>query len=152
MATYICVNVGSCNDLLPDGMKPLPESMFTSYLWGCVAFTRKQFHGNAQDAILYYENYTMKISAASPREQWVNNSWDPGLAMSYDVMEFWSSLVQVVACCPQSHCLNQWWFLVSPGQQQPWYWLHWINMSLLSRRKDFNYLDISKLRNNRWWK
>ena len=32
------------------------------------------------------------------------------------------------------------WFLLSPGHQQPWYWLHWINTALSSIREDINYI------------
>ena len=32
MATLILVNIGSGNDLLPDGNKPLPEAMLTYHL------------------------------------------------------------------------------------------------------------------------
>ena len=32
------------------------------------------------------------------------------------------------------------WLLVSPGHQQPWYWLHTKNRSLSTMRNDFNYL------------
>ena len=32
------------------------------------------------------------------------------------------------------------WLLLSPGHQQPWYWLHWINRSLSFTNKDCNYM------------
>ena len=32
-------NTGSCNGLLPDGTKPLPEPMLTYHQWGSVAYT-----------------------------------------------------------------------------------------------------------------
>ena len=34
MVTYIWVNIGSGNGLLPDGTKPLPEPMLTDDQWG----------------------------------------------------------------------------------------------------------------------
>ena len=34
MATQICVNIGSDNGLLPDGIKPLPEPKLTIHQQG----------------------------------------------------------------------------------------------------------------------
>ena len=39
MVTEIWINIGSGNGLLPDGTKPLPESMLTYNQWGIVALT-----------------------------------------------------------------------------------------------------------------
>ena len=39
MAAKILVNIGSGNDLLPYGNKPLPEQMLTNDKGGVVAFT-----------------------------------------------------------------------------------------------------------------
>ena len=36
MATAMWVNIGSSNDLLPDGTKPLPEPILTSPWWGSI--------------------------------------------------------------------------------------------------------------------
>ena len=44
MATFIWINVGSGNSLLPDGAKPLPESMLTYHQWVLEKITRRQFH------------------------------------------------------------------------------------------------------------
>ena len=44
IATYIWVNIGSGNGLLPDGTKPLPKPVLTYHQWGSVAFTWKQFY------------------------------------------------------------------------------------------------------------
>ena len=38
MATQIWVNTGSGNGSFLDGSKPVPESVFTNYQWGIVAF------------------------------------------------------------------------------------------------------------------
>ena len=35
------------------------------------------------------------------------------------------------------------WLLVSPGHQQPWYWLHKIDRPLFSIRKDLDYLGYT---------
>ena len=51
MATEIWVGIGSCNGLLPDSAKPLPELMLTSHSWCSVAFTSAQ----ANVTILYNE-------------------------------------------------------------------------------------------------
>ena len=70
------------NSLLPDSStkilhKPtffwLPKSMLTSHLWVSVAFIWGKFH-STQTTILCneFENYTFKITATFPRDQWVN--------------------------------------------------------------------------------
>ena len=41
---HIWVNIGSGNDLLPDGTKPLPEPMLTYHQWSFVVFTLQQFY------------------------------------------------------------------------------------------------------------
>ena len=68
MAIEIWDNISSGNDLLPDGTKPLPESMLTNYQWGLVVIIE-----NAKHIYHWYEfeNYWFKITAASPRVQWV---------------------------------------------------------------------------------
>ena len=43
MASLILVNIGSGNGLLPDGTKPLPESMLINHQLGPVAFTWWQY-------------------------------------------------------------------------------------------------------------
>ena len=44
MATQIWVNIGTGNDLLPDGTKPLPEPMLTYHKYGPVAITQELFY------------------------------------------------------------------------------------------------------------
>ena len=44
MATEIWVNIGSGNGLLPDGTKPLQESMLTDHQWSPVTFILGWFH------------------------------------------------------------------------------------------------------------
>ena len=57
MATQIWVNTGSGNGSFPDGTKPLPESVFTNYQWGIVAFNWREYSvtGNTQDIYSWYE-------------------------------------------------------------------------------------------------
>ena len=43
MVSEILANIGSGNSLLPDGTKPLPETMLCSSSMGYVAFTWEQF-------------------------------------------------------------------------------------------------------------
>ena len=68
------VNMGSGNGLLPDGTKPLPKPMLTSYQLSSLAHTWKQFNGKCPSNIFCneFENYTFKITATSPSVQWVN--------------------------------------------------------------------------------
>ena len=42
MATYIWVNIGSGNGLLPDSTKPLPEPMLIYHKYGPVLFIERQ--------------------------------------------------------------------------------------------------------------
>ena len=44
MATGIWVKIGSGNALLPEGPKPLPESMLTDHQWSPVTVILGQFH------------------------------------------------------------------------------------------------------------
>ena len=59
----------SWSTLSPDGIKPLPEPMLTNHQWGLGAFTEKQFHRECPR----YQNHKFKITATSPRGQWVNH-------------------------------------------------------------------------------
>ena len=43
IATYVLVNIGLDNGLLPDGIKPLPEPMLPSHWWDSAALAREQF-------------------------------------------------------------------------------------------------------------
>ena len=70
----IRVNIRSGNGLLPDGTKPLPESMLTDHQWGLMEFDGGSFTETFPD-ITYNkvsENYTSENIAVSPRGQWVN--------------------------------------------------------------------------------
>ena len=40
MASYVLVNIGSSNDLLPDGTNTVPEPTLTNHQFGLLAFTR----------------------------------------------------------------------------------------------------------------
>ena len=44
MVWEILVNTGLGNGMLPDGTKPLPDSMLTYHQWGSVALIQDQFH------------------------------------------------------------------------------------------------------------
>ena len=44
MATYIWINIGSGNGLLPDGTKPLPEPMLTYHQRGPVKASEHEMH------------------------------------------------------------------------------------------------------------
>ena len=65
ITSWILVNIGLGNGLLPDGTKPLPEPILIYHQWERVAFTWGQFHRN--DIYLWYdfENNSFKITATS---------------------------------------------------------------------------------------
>ena len=67
MALEILVNTGSGNVLLPDGTMPLPEPILTQHQWHSP-------DNNLQAVlkILDFENDTYRITAISPRKQWVD--------------------------------------------------------------------------------
>ena len=67
MTAYICVNFGSNNVFLPDGTKPIPESVLTYYYYS----PESSATASVQTTILYneVENYAVKITSASPRGQ-----------------------------------------------------------------------------------
>ena len=57
MATYIWVNIGSGNDLLPDGTKPLPAPILTNHQWDSVS----NFTASVPATILYDELILVKL-------------------------------------------------------------------------------------------
>ena len=79
-----------------------PEPMST-YLWGSVAFTWKQIHSewpSVQATILYneFENYTFKITATSPRSQWVKLcSFSDHEAIYYMILDRWIFLKLILS-------------------------------------------------------
>ena len=63
ISSWILVNIGLGNGLLPDGTKPLPEPVLINHQWERLAFTWGQFHSN--DIYLWHdlENNSFKITA-----------------------------------------------------------------------------------------
>ena len=51
----------SCNGLLRDDSKPLPEPMLPNYEWGPVAF----FWGQESNSLSEFQNYTFEITSTS---------------------------------------------------------------------------------------
>ena len=78
------------NGLLPDGTKPLFEPSLT-YQWSIVSFTWQQFYSERSRYLLnQFENYTFRITATSPRAQWVKTvlnciTWVLTLKLSFQV-------------------------------------------------------------------
>ena len=78
MASEIWVNIGSGNGLLPESTKPLPETILAYHQQGPLTITPAYMdyvylnnqNSNPQDMS---EIYTFKITATSPRGQWVNS-------------------------------------------------------------------------------
>ena len=84
MVTAICVNIGSCNGLLPGGTKPLLEPVLSYQHLGPVYssegnFTRDTPANNNWDQL---ENYISKISFQSPRGQWVKRDENSHVIMT----------------------------------------------------------------------
>ena len=139
MTSWIWVNIGSGNGLLPAGMKPLTEPILTYYKWDSVVFSWDQFHKCLKyQSLKYLWKFYSQNYATSPRDQWVNSlalerserdsknvifnlvllidifrsSHDIALEwMPQDLTDDKSTLVQVMAWCRQatSHYLNQCW-------------------------------------------
>ena len=76
MVTWIWINIGSGNGLLPDGTKPLPEPMLTYHQRGSVAFSSEQFHRKCSryQFVKQIWIYNFKIISTFSRGQWVK-SW-----------------------------------------------------------------------------
>ena len=53
MVTWIWVNIGSGNGLVPNSTKPLPKPMLVSDQWGPVEFTVSNFEASDLVTILY---------------------------------------------------------------------------------------------------
>ena len=68
MATYICVNIGLDNGLLPEGANPLPEPLFTcgSHMRAISQLVPRLFF---QASIIHneFENCTYEITATPYR-------------------------------------------------------------------------------------
>ena len=96
MVTQNSVTIGSGNGLLPEGTKPLPEPMLTNHQWGLMAFTSRQFHWKCTR--FEFENNYFKITAASPRGQWVKSANNVFLQTG-SLLTFQVSLYHVTAFC-----------------------------------------------------
>ena len=77
VAPYIWFNIGSGNDLLPDGTKPLPEPMLTCHQSGPVPFFWGQFHKR----YLSHQSLNSSPPSAPYMRRWIG-----------------SALVQIMAC------------------------------------------------------
>ena len=67
------VQHGSCNCLLLDGTKPLPEPMLPSYLWGFLSFTWLQFHHQVPKLLfctIKFKNHTLKLFISQRPMSW----------------------------------------------------------------------------------
>ena len=75
MASEILVNTGSGNGLLPDGTKPLSESMLTYHRWDPLALLQGNVYLNTQaiNNHIVFEIYTFEITATSPGRLCVNS-------------------------------------------------------------------------------
>ena len=62
MAAQICVNIGSCNGLLADRTKSLPEPMMTSRQWCSLTFTRERFQNECLRCQSAYWVWKLHIS------------------------------------------------------------------------------------------
>ena len=73
MVKEIWVNIGSGNGLLPDGTKPLPETMLTYHQWSPKTFTWKKFHERSPNhqSLKWTWKPLTKTLLKSPRGQWV---------------------------------------------------------------------------------
>ena len=72
------VNIGSGNDLLPNGTKPLPEPMLTYHQWIPVTITSGQFRGRWFQSSINKQNwleiYLSKFSFKSHWGHWASRS------------------------------------------------------------------------------
>ena len=72
MVTYIWVNIGSGNGLVPYITKPSPEPMLIYHQWGPLAFKWEKVHRNSSvyHSLKSVENYIFENTGTSPRGQW----------------------------------------------------------------------------------
>ena len=73
MASGNFIKIGSDNDFLPDGTKPLPAQILPGPQRGLLAFIWDQIlQENTQNISHYnvFEKLVLKIQATSPRGQW----------------------------------------------------------------------------------
>ena len=77
---HISVNAGSCNGLLTDSSKSLPEPMLTKYQWSCVALTWEQFHRKCSRYISFISVWKLLIWYYTSLHQGKNYWFDIRLA------------------------------------------------------------------------
>ena len=77
MATWIWVNIGLGNGLLPDGTKSLPEPLLTWYRWGSVAFNWEQFSINCSKSSIgkiYWKIIHLRLLSNLPGDNELNDT------------------------------------------------------------------------------
>ena len=112
MLTYIWVNTGSGNGLLPDGSKSSPELMFTNHQWALLTFTGGQFRRNCSKypfLIRVWRLSYFKITAASSRGKWVKGIGikSKTLIMSWSQFHEWifNKIPSKFSCILKNTCL-----------------------------------------------
>ena len=74
ITSWILVNIGLGNGLLPDGTKPFPEPILIYHQWERMAFTWGQFHRNdIFDMILKMIHLRLQPHLSGEGVQWVKN-------------------------------------------------------------------------------
>ena len=72
MVTWLWVNIGSGNGMLPEDTKPLTAPMLIYHLWGQVIVSWGLFCKISQPTVnKKFQNNLRKISFKYPRGQWV---------------------------------------------------------------------------------
>ena len=72
MATYIWVDIGSGNGLMPDSTKPVPESMLISHQESPITFIWGQFRKSATTKIslkIIYPKFVIEVIVDFQRKQ-----------------------------------------------------------------------------------
>ena len=103
MVTKICVNIGLGNSLLPDGSKPLPETMLSYHQWGSGTIIWGKFHKSK-----YQCNQSNCISNSHNYKEW---------CMNIDILTLVLGMSEINAGWANS--LDLWWLV---PLLQPWGW------------------------------
>ena len=94
MVTYIWVNIGSSNSLLPDGTKPLPEPMLTKHQWGPATYKKNR---------TLLDNQVNTVAADAQASCQVFNIQDKG------TLAFISLWGRISTTCTYVLSVERWW-------------------------------------------
>ena len=128
MVAYIWVNIGSCNGLLPEGTKPLPEPMFTFHQLSAVTPVWGQFHKR------YSSHQSLWLGYELLSKFQCHMCWDSSNCTCHFSLEIYMFL----ACNATSRCA---WFLKKLAGKVLEFYLWILLLTLVRERYGVSFVD-----------